>query len=62
MSDIIIRGNKIDFVELTSNLSVIFNCRLKWSNHVNVIVGKVNGMLRKLWTVVDSTPLDLKFS
>ena len=54
--DIIIRSNKIDFVESASNLGDIFNGWLTWSNHINVIVGKVHGMLRNLWPVIDSTP------
>ena len=58
--DIIIRGNKIDFVESAYNLGVIFNGRLTWSNHINVIVGKVYGMLRNLWIVIDSTPLTIR--
>ena len=52
--DIVIRGSKIDFVESASNLSVIFNGRLTWSNHINFIVGKIYGMLRNLWAVIDS--------
>ena len=59
MPDIIIRGNKIDFVETASNLGVIFNGWLTWSNHINVIVGKVYGMLRNLWTVMNSTPFTI---
>ena len=52
MPDIIIRGKKIDFVESVFNLGVIFNGWLTWSNHINVIVGKVYGMLRNLWAYV----------
>ena len=54
--DIIIRRNKIDFVEQATTLGVIFNGRLMWSNRINVIVDKVYGMRRNLWAVIDSTP------
>ena len=60
VSDIIIRWNKIDFVESASNLSVIFNGRLTWSNYINVIVGKVYGVLRNLWAVIDLTPFTIR--
>ena len=60
VSNIIIRGNKIDFVESASNLGDIFNGRLTWSNHINVIVGKVYGMLRNLWAVIDVTPFVIR--
>ena len=43
--EIIIRGNKIDFVESLTNLGIIFNSRLIWSNHINVIVGRVYSIL-----------------
>ena len=46
LPDIIMRVNKIDFVESASNLCIIFNGRLTWPNHINVIVGKVYDMLR----------------
>ena len=56
MPDIIVRVNNFDFVESASNLSVIFN----WSNHINVIVGKVYGILRNLWAVIDLTPFAIR--
>ena len=30
------------------------------SNHINVIVGKVYGMLRNLWAIIDSTPFAIR--
>ena len=60
MPDIIIRGNKINFVESEYNLGVIFNGRLTWSNKINVIMGKVYGMLRILWAVIDSAPFAIR--
>ena len=47
--DIIIKGNKNDFVRSASNLGIIFNGRLTRSNHINVIAGKVYGMLRNCY-------------
>ena len=49
MPDVIIRGNKIDFVESASNLGV----------HITVIVEKVYGILRNLWDVIDTTPFTI---
>ena len=60
VSDIIIRGNKSEFVASPSNLSVIFNGRLTWSNHINAIVAKVYGMLRNLWTILDMNPFAIR--
>ena len=45
---------------LNRHLIVVFNGRLTWSNHINVTVGKVYGMLRNLWTVIDSTPFAMR--
>ena len=50
----------IDFVESASNLGVIFNGPPTWPNHINVIVLKVNDMLKNLWTVIDSTPFAIR--
>ena len=58
--DIIIKGNKIDFVESASNLGVMFNGRQKWSSDINVNVGKVYSMLRNLWAVIDWTPFPIR--
>ena len=54
--DIIIGGNKFDFVESASNLCVFLCGHLMWFTHINIIVVKVYGMLRNLWAVRDSTP------
>ena len=48
MTNIIIKGNKLDFIELATNLGIIFNGRLTWSNYINVVIGRVYGMLRNL--------------
>ena len=42
------------------NRHLIFNGRLTWSNHINVTVGKVYGLLRNLWSVIDSTPFAIR--
>lgn len=55
-----INGSTIDYVSSASNLGVIFNDRLSWSNHVSSAVGKVHGMLRNLWAVQSSTPLEIR--
>ena len=33
--NIIIKGNKMDFIESTTSLGIFFNGRLTWSNHIN---------------------------
>ena len=48
------------FVESATDLGIIFNGRLTRSNYINVIVGRVYGMLRNLWTVTDSTPFTIR--
>ena len=53
--DIIIRGNKIDFVESATYLNIIFNGRLTWSNHINVIVCRAYSILQNLWVIINST-------
>ena len=58
--DTTIKGNKIYFVESATNLGITFNGRLSWSNHINVIVGKVYDMLRNLWPVKDSTAFAIR--
>lgn len=50
----------IDCVQSSSNLGLTFNSRLTWSDHINVAVGKVRGMLRNLWAVKTSTPLQIR--
>ena len=51
-----IKRNKIDYVESATNLGIVFNDRFSWSSHTSVIVG----MLRNLWTVIDSTPFAIR--
>ena len=58
--DIIITGNKIDFVESASNLGIVFNGRLTWYNIIYVIVDKVYGMLRNLWAIIYSSPFAIR--
>ena len=53
---IIIRWNKIDFVESATNLWIVFNGRLTRHNRIDVIVLKVYSMLRNLSTVIISIP------
>ena len=49
---IIVRGNKIDFVESASNPDIIFNGRLTWSSHINVIVEKVYAICLETYGVL----------
>ena len=51
---IIIRENKIDFLESAHNLGFIFNDQLRQSNHINVIVEKVYDILKNIQAINDS--------
>ena len=42
------KGNKIYFVGSAKNLGIVFNDRLSWSIHINVIVGMLRNLLAKL--------------
>ena len=43
-------------LESATNLGIVFNGSLLWFNHISVVVGRIYSVLRKLWTVIDSTP------
>lgn len=58
--EIKINNTVIGLVESSSNLGVTFNSQLSWTNHINIVVGKVYGMLRNLWTVQESTPFEIR--
>lgn len=55
-----IGSSKISFVLTSSNLGVIFNGQLSWTNHINSAVGRVYGMLRNLWAVKSATPFHIR--
>lgn len=61
-TDITLQFNnaRIEFVRTTVNLGITFNGQLTWSNHINVSVGKVYGMLRNLWAVKATTPFEIR--
>ncbi|XP_075149680.1 uncharacterized protein LOC142223709 [Haematobia irritans] len=50
----------IDYTSSTMNLGICFNEKLTWSNHITKVSGKVHAMLRNLWAVQQSTPLDIR--
>lgn len=58
--EIKINTDVIGFVNSSKNLGVIFNDKLTWSDHISVVVGRVYGMLRNLWAVKYSTPLEIR--
>lgn len=55
-----INNTIIKFVQSYKNLGVIFNDELTWTTHINSTSGKVHGMLRNLWAVQTSTPLQIR--
>lgn len=55
-----INDTAIEFVRSSKNLGLTFNSDLTWSNHINGVVGRICSMLRNLWTVQVSTPLNIR--
>lgn len=55
-----INNSVIEFVLNATNLGVIFNERLNWTNHIQRNIAKTYGMLRNLWAVQNSTPLNIR--
>lgn len=55
-----INNSNIKCVKSCANLGIIFNNELSWSNHINITAGKVHGMLRNLWAVQSSTPIQIR--
>lgn len=53
---LMLNGSKIEFVDSSKNLGIVFNRTLTWNNHINSIVGKTYGVLRTLWTAQKCTP------
>jgi len=50
----------IEYVDKAKNLGIMFNTTLSWNNQINIAVGKVNGMLRCLWSTQYYTPLEIR--
>ena len=57
---IYLNGQSIDYVDSAKNLGVTFNRTLTWSNHIYSTLGKVNGMLRTLWSTHYFTPPNIR--
>lgn len=55
-----INNSSIEIVETAKNLGVIFNSKLDWSNHINVICGRTFSMLRNLWMTQYYTPFEIR--
>lgn len=47
--DLVLGDSKITVVEPVKNLGITFNNHLDWSDHINVITGRLYAMLRNLW-------------
>lgn len=43
-------------MDTAKNLGIVFNKVLTWDNHINIVVGKLYGMLRALWCSQYFTP------
>lgn len=58
--DIVLNGEKIEIVNKTRNLGIIFNNRLTWRDHVDSLVGQLYSKLRALWGAQYFTPLTIR--
>lgn len=57
---ILLDNSKIDTVATAKNLGVVFNEKLNWSNHINIVCGKTHSMLRNLWMTHYFTPFKIR--
>ena len=55
-----IGGQDINFCDTAKNLGITFDRTLSWNIHISVVVGKVYGMLRLLWSTQDFTPFHIR--
>ncbi|XP_075151656.1 uncharacterized protein LOC142225697 [Haematobia irritans] len=55
-----IKHTAINIVSSATNLGITFNDRLTWTNHIQHNIAKTYGMLRNLWAVQSSTPLQIR--
>ena len=55
-----INGERIEIVNKSRNLGVVFNKTLTWSDHIIGACGKTFGMLRTLWPLQYCTPLRIR--
>lgn len=55
-----INNNIIEFTSSCKNLGIVFDDKLSWSNHIASTVGKIYAMLRNLWAVKYSTPIEIR--
>lgn len=60
MPDIWLSGTKLKLVESATSLGFVINRHLSCYNHINVVVGRVYGCLRKLWISASYTPLETR--
>lgn len=58
---IVCLGNSnLDIVESATSLGFVINKNLSGYNHVNMVIGRIYGCLRKLWLTASFTPSDTR--
>jgi len=57
---IFINQASIDYVTTAKNLGIVFNKTLSWNDHIRLVVGKVYGLLRLLWTTQMYLPTHIR--
>lgn len=61
-NDLEIRINNASIINVhtASNLGILFNQKLTWSNHIQNNISKTYGMLRNLWATQSTTPFNIR--
>jgi len=57
---LMINNAEIELVDKATNLGIVINNKLSYNDHINLIVGRVYGMLRCLWATQYYTPRRIK--
>lgn len=58
--DIRLSNNKLQLVESVTTLGFVINRNLSCYNHVNLVIGRIYGCLRKLWLTASFTPIETR--
>lgn len=58
--DVSLSASKLQLVKSATSLGFIINRNLSCYNHVNYVVGRIYGCLRKLWLTADFTPVETR--
>lgn len=57
---IILNGTRVPYCEKVTNLGLIINQDLTWTNQVNQVIKRVYGALSRLWTTANLIPTEIR--